>query len=94
MQKFSGGGGWAGRADRNSERLVAPAHPIPPFLARIHFQRNVFPIPSGQWPDGTGGSPVLPSPTSEVGSTCLFPARCFFHKADKVLIPAAEAVSC
>jgi hypothetical protein len=28
---------------------------------------NRLPVPSGQWPDGTGGSPVLPLPTSEFG---------------------------
>lgn len=28
---------------------------------------GVLPIPSGQWPDGTGGSPVLPIPISEFG---------------------------
>jgi hypothetical protein len=28
---------------------------------------NVLPVSSGQWPDGTGGSPVPPIPTSEFG---------------------------
>jgi len=28
--------------------------------------KKVFPVPSGQWPDGTGGSPVLP----KVGEKC------------------------
>jgi hypothetical protein len=26
---------------------------------------NLLPVPPGLWPDGTGGSPVLPLPTSE-----------------------------
>ena len=29
------------------------------------FSENLLPIPSGQWPGGTGGSPVPPIPTSE-----------------------------
>jgi hypothetical protein len=28
---------------------------------------NGLSVPSGQWPDGTGGSPVLPIPVSEFG---------------------------
>jgi hypothetical protein len=31
------------------------------------FSANVLSLPSGQWPDGTGGSPVLPIPISEFG---------------------------
>jgi hypothetical protein len=29
------------------------------------FDINVLPVPSGQWPDSTGGSPVLPVLISE-----------------------------
>ena len=36
------------------------------FAARF-FRVQVLAVPSGQWPDGTGGSPVLPIPTSEFG---------------------------
>src|ERR1017187_2343153 len=32
---------------------------------------NVLPVPSGQWPSGTGGSPVLPRPTSEFGLNAI-----------------------
>src|ERR1019366_7645054 len=31
------------------------------------FSANVLSLPSGQWPDGTGGSPVPPFPVSEFG---------------------------
>ena len=29
------------------------------------FNANLLSLPSGQWPDGTGGSPVPPMPASE-----------------------------
>ncbi len=37
-------------------------------LARAFFSSaNILPIPSTQWPDGTGGSPVLPMAASVFG---------------------------
>ena len=47
-------------ANRHSERWKA--HEL--FRAFV-ANTNVLPIPSGQWPDGTGGSPMLPIPTSD-----------------------------
>jgi hypothetical protein len=33
------------------------------FFSPVIFTATALPIPSGQWPDGTGGSPVLPMET-------------------------------
>src|SRR5882672_8015208 len=39
-----------------------------PELFRMSTSRaNALSIPSGQWPDGTGESPVPPAPISEIG---------------------------
>jgi len=35
------------------------------FFCASFYRASVSSVPSGQWPDGTGGSPVLPVPTSE-----------------------------
>jgi hypothetical protein len=43
---------------------MATAHEL--FRALVS-NANLLPVPSGQWPDGTGGSPVLPLSTSEFG---------------------------
>src|ERR1019366_1625728 len=43
------------------------------------------PVPSGQWPDGTGGSPVLPSSTSRLGFIRHFAKR----QSQRVHIAAA-----
>src|ERR1017187_9286448 len=37
------------------------------------FSASVRSLPSGQWPDGTGGSPVLPIPISEFGLNIVAP---------------------
>ena len=42
-------------ADRNDEGEPHEIHHLP-------VEGVTFPVPSGQWPDGTGGSPVPPIP--------------------------------
>jgi len=58
------------------------------------FSASVRSLPSGQWPDGTGGSPVPPVPISEFGFNVSYPRPAHAGRGRRCPVIAHSYVMC